>query len=248
MTDASLHLACRHGNYDLELAHKAISREHELNRMRLEDKMEALEAEANKLQAKAKAWAAEAEAKTKVRTAEEEAALKLEFSRKQREKERIRSEIENKKQLEAAQHADELDEEVHRYTNLSDQWEGAEPAKGESARNTQPSQHPWLQGLASPTKDNGPKSPEKDPFVGSYTASRKGTPDRLTGSPTWSGELQDINAKLLTVNMQANCRQMLQQCRPKESKRFSGSPGGDFESFMNQFDQATDVEGATDHI
>ena len=64
-----------------------------------------------------------------------------------------------------------------------------------------------------------------------------------------SGFLQgDVARSLLTVNLMAHAHDLVVQSRPPAQKRFSGGNAQDFETFVNQFNKSTKVEGVTDQM
>ena len=58
----------------------------------------------------------------------------------------------------------------------------------------------------------------------------------------------DVARSLLTVNLMAHAHDLVVQSRPPAQKRFSGGNAQDFETFVNQFNKATKVEGVTDQM
>ena len=72
-------------------------------------------------------------------------------------------------------------------------------------------------------------------------------PPGLPNSPTglFSG---DVATSLLTVNLMSHSHDLMVQGRPPKEKKFSGSGNPDFETFWNQFQTVTKLEGITDHM
>ena len=196
-----------------------------------------------KKRAEAELVAAEAE----LVAAQAESALTVKLAQTRREKERILDEIENEKRLERARLADESDEELGAIPEGEPRgWPRI--IQSDANKPTRPTQVSRLQSLAFATPVNQTETPSR-PVTFGACPKPKPTPPTPPGSSTHSGsQMEDISAKLLVVNTASHCGQMLRQCRPKEAERFSGQRGEDLEAFLNQFEQATDAEGATDYM
>ena len=58
----------------------------------------------------------------------------------------------------------------------------------------------------------------------------------------------DVQRSLLTVNLQANARNLMVQGRPPAQKRFAGGSADDLETFLNQFEKNSERLGVTDDM
>ena len=58
----------------------------------------------------------------------------------------------------------------------------------------------------------------------------------------------DVATSLLTVNLMSHSHDLMVQGRPPKEKKFSGSGSLDFETFWNQFQTVTKLEGITDQM
>ena len=72
----------------------------------------------------------------------------------------------------------------------------------------------------------------------------------LPPMPTTPGSLLsgDVATSLLTVNLMSHSHELMVQGRPPKDKRFTGATGSDFDSFWNQFQTVTSLEGITDQM
>ena len=102
--------------------------------------------------------------------------------------------------------------------------------------------NPWPQTSSSHTVSNPStqtQPPAATPPQSSPAASVVESQGLLQG---------DVATSLLTVNLRAHSRDLMVQNRPLAQKRFAGGSAQDLESFMTQFNKATNQEGVTDEM
>ena len=71
-------------------------------------------------------------------------------------------------------------------------------------------------------------------------------PGFFPNSTGFGSNQSDVATSLLTVNIRGLSRDLMIQGRPTKDKRFSGQKSQDYESFINQFELTTNLEGITD--